>query len=324
MKRYKAIIDKLSQMTKKDMIEYILSNLSSSFQGRHKMECIVSYFKLNQDKAFCDRLADAVIKDFNASQKYYWNVDVLATRFNRFRDMFISHHSDFADLFLSLKNQMGIRATKIVIESFVKHKIISDEQRLVKFFQLFYRSIKPNHFQPLMRLIPGGVNNPDVKLVLRKTRIFNYLNYEESKVKSDFNERVKLIKDIAKTRSILKNLPFSFTVGFDEIKEMPPVMRFDFLKNAFYYEHQVFCRKYYTFGYHKKPTANELQVKVNGRKMRVGLDKMTIEPLDPEKVKELLFSISIQKTSKVENWFNNYQKYYNIRCGKESVETVKF
>jgi hypothetical protein len=232
--------------------------------------------------------------------------------------------SKLADVLITKNRNFG-QQTRIKLLKFLvsNHSLLSDKDlRYITILKEFGRSIKPDVLELLLTKIEGGRDNAEVKAILNKSKVFNYLKYDQTKVETDRAERIKLLRDIAHTQTILKRLPFDLVIGLDEIKELPPATRLDFLKFAFYDEMCVFCRKYYSW-YTWARTLAGLNQKVADRKRRKHLDRLKIKPITPDEMKDLLFSVALQKNDEVSKWFECYTKYYNIYTGKEQLTIEK-
>jgi hypothetical protein len=233
-----------------------------------------------------------------------------------------TNKSKLADLLIERNRNFGQNVRLKMLKFLMAGTLMPDkDERWVKVVKAFSRSIKPDVLTALAARIDGGLDNPDVKAILGKSKMFNYLKYTEIDVQDKREVKIQLLRDIAQTQTVLKRIPFNFTIELEHIKELPPVARLNFLMFAFQDEINVFCRQYY---YWHSYSLNELQKRVSDRKRRKHLDKMKIAPIEPELIKDLLFSVALQKNEEVNKWFEDYTTYYNLATGIKKIEETRY
>lgn len=194
-----------------------------------------------------------------------------------------------------------------IFNSNVKNRLIrnccrlipSNDVRGVLLFKRFYRSMDKENFNELMKKVPGGVNNPEVEKIVKKSKFFSYLKYDENYDLSDLEKRKALIKDLAKSPTLCKKIPFEVTVTKKDLKELPSVTRLDFIE--YLYKYKVHYSKYWTYmGRNALMTRIELAEK--DRNVKVDI-------LSMEDMKDVLFSLMIHKNNRVNRWLDGYKEY---------------
>lgn len=273
-----------------------------------------SYFISRINKDYIDLVDVALETKGYCSWRYYFPT---VAKVLMDRNIFSTEgKSRLFDLFLKHHNRFRSAARKVIVDMIIPGMCVSKDLRLIDFMRKYHRLIDPEYFDQLMTFIDGGKDNPNVKAILNKTKVFNYTKYDQKTVESDFNEKVKLLKEVCNTQTVLKRIPFEFEIEPKHIEQLAPITRFEFLRFAFRQELTYYCRTYYG-----SSTVKDIQYRVDSRKRKLKFDKLKVKPIDPEKVKELLFCISLQKNEELNMWFSKYQEYYNIATGKAKIKT---
>jgi hypothetical protein len=307
-----------------EMVRKLFSNVPRYIYARGFLPDAVEWFGLRKTKELQVYLNSTFIEIFRAVQ-WRQQGDSMFLAFTSLFDLFDDAAKDsIFHLLLQHKQRFTQSCRKRVIEFLISGPMIKDKDpRLEQLFEVYHRSIKPDQFEALMARIDGGQNNPVVLKVLGKSKVFKYLKYTKHGVDSDPAERIKLIKDIATTTTVLKRLPFNIHVGLDDIKQLPPVMRFEFLQFAFFTEIEVYCMKHYRYAYSKPINIVELDKRIEYRKARRKVDKLTIDLIEPDAIKDLLFALCLNRNEVVSAWVERYTKFYNIKTGKQDPDVKR-
>ena len=199
-----------------------------------------------------------------------------------------------------------------IVTGYVKY----NDPRTLSILREFCRVITINDFDRLINKIQYGLENQGVKEILSKTKLFEYLKYDEETVNNSYNEKVKLVKAIAKTPTLIKRLPFILNIKLRHLKEIAPAMRFKFIQYAFKYEFQH-TRNGRLYG-------KSLEYCIAQVKRRLKENKLVIEEISVKDMKELLFSICLQKNDEFVKWINDYEAYLACKHSTIRVDVGKY
>ena len=310
-------VNKLQQLAAKtpaDQVKTVFAQPHAYFYSVGRLQSLLDTFKFGSNTYFLDALDSGGLLTLlqSASSSYthrrlLTTIEVLAPFMSR---------SARTELTKELLVHRKFYSAASLLDLLTKDVLIQPQDPLnVQVFSMFWRSLKPEHFTALMNKIPNGRLDQTVQEILSKSNRFNYLTYDQTKVESDPQEAIRLLRDLAQIHTTLKHLPFTFTVKAEYLKELSPVLRFQFLRWAFEYELELFCRSYY----YTKSSVAELIESIRQLKERNEHSKLILEPLKPEFVSDLLFSVSIRKNAEVSKWFEAYTKYYNILNGTQPI-----
>jgi hypothetical protein len=130
---------------------------------------------------------------------------------------------------------------------------------------------------------------------------------------NNLEKRKELIKILAKNPRYMNELPFDITITLNDLKELPPMMRFGFLE--FLYSSII---PDIAYKYRRKVTTPDellwqLQ-KSNAVRQEWRSKGISIEPISAEDVKSLLFSASFRQNDYVSQWFDNFK---NVKGNKQ-------
>lgn len=180
--------------------------------------------------------------------------------------------------------------------------IPANDNRSIVLFQRFYRSLDKKTFKDLVNKVPGGIANPNISDIVKKSKFFGYLKYEKDFDLSDLDSRRALVKDLAKSATLCKKLPFSITITKEDLSHLPSVMRFNFLEYLF--KHRIHYSKYWTY---MGDNALKDRIKLAERDRKVDVEHISLE-----EIKQILFSLMIHKNEKVNRWIDSYLSYLKI------------
>jgi hypothetical protein len=321
---HKYRIQKLAalKLTDAQLLDKLFSDSVNFLYDKGFLIDAVNYFGLRNTKLLHDKLNTRFLEEWSKAT-YTCYRDSMFLTFTQFEDLFTDESKSkvFAEL-IDKTHHFTQNGRKRVIEYLISGSLLPDKDpRLETVFETYYRSITQEQFDAMMKRIDGGVANSTVARVMSKSKVFNYQNYNEQAVKDNPVERLRLLKDIATTTTVLKRLPFEVHFGFEDVKQLAPVMRFEFLQFAFDLDIGVYGRRYYQYSrYANVPSLTELERRIQGFKARRKMDKMKVDWIDPEQVKELLFALSLQKNEVVAAWIEKYTLAYNVKTGKEKIQ----
>lgn len=179
------------------------------------------------------------------------------------------------------------------------------DERAFRVLKNFYRILRKDDFTKLMSKIDGGFDNQLVQKILSKTKIYSLYYFNKDKVLSDHATKIKLLKELARTPSLVKKLDYDLKVSIKDIKEIAPAMRFGFLQ--FIFQNDMRSIRY-TSSYQTQYA--QQRIKDNREKM-----KLKMPNISTEEMKDILFSVCIRKNGEVNRWLTDYKKYLDILAG---------
>jgi len=159
-------------------------------------------------------------------------------------------------------------------------------------FEKFYRIMNYIDFNILIEKTPQKMENLCIKKTLSKTRMYDYLKFSKESVDSNEKEKIKLVKALAKTPTLIKKIPFDVNIELKHLKEIAPAMRFKFIQFAF--KRELIVSKW-------QWTYNRLPKQENLIMPKINLEEM----------KELLFAVCLNKNEEFTRWIKNYESYLN-------------
>lgn len=184
--------------------------------------------------------------------------------------------------------------------------LVEDENDLLNIVADNYRYMNGDTFDKVLDKVSNGADNPVIKNVLSKTKKFNATLYDEKKVKSDPKEKIKLLKDIARTPTSCKNVTFDIDFSFEELKKVAPVMRMNFLE---WYHKEIFwtatrwCNNPKMF-IQKLPSSYQ-----------PGAKRVKLPVLNDEQLNNLLFTLTFNKTQRAIDFKNKYKGFIRLKNG---------
>ena len=219
-----------------------------------------------------------------------------------------THKSVLVSLMLQYCNNFYPQ-TKKEFATLTTEFIDPKDSRAFDILRVFYRNIKSEDFDILISKITDGFDNPIVQNILNRTKLFENLKYNEEDIK-DPKERIKFIKTIAKTPTLVNRLKFDFHMTVDDIKNIAPAMRFNFLQYAFKHEIESSQRGW--------RVGRKLSQYIEKRKEHTKATKLVMPEMDIEIIKELLFAVCLKKHDEFSKWLNLYKLYRD--CLKSDVK----
>jgi len=226
------------------------------------------------------------------------------TKFITYCTPFIDHNAKSKIIDMAIKyNKNFYSYARKSLSKISTDFLTQDDSRSIDVLREFYRIIPTKDFDILMKKVPNGFDNTEAKKILSKTKLFEYLKYDEETINNSFNEKVKLTRAVAKTPTLIKRLPFILHIGKEHIKKISPATRFKFVQFAFKYE--VMTAKRHGSWMH----GQRLQYKIDAAKSKVKENKLVVDHIGVEEMKELLFAICLQKNVEFVEWIKNYEKY---------------
>ena len=179
--------------------------------------------------------------------------------------------------------------------------LTQNDSRALPVLEAFYRILPKESFDLLMDKTENGMQNKGVERILKKTKRYKLYNYTEESIK-DPKVKIELLKDLARSPSLVKKLEYDVRINVDDIKQVAPAMRFKFLQ--FIYKRELYFTRYGSYYRFNQTKKNILDYR-HKSKLKV--------PLIPvEEMKEILFSVSLQKNAEVTKWLDQYQKMIEV------------
>lgn len=218
-------------------------------------------------------------------------------------DLFLENHTNFTSL---AKKELGALSNLFTN---------SGDAQIPDVLRTFYRNLKPHDFEALVEKLPDKYDNPTVKDVLSKTKLFEYLKYNSESIK-DPKVKSELVKAIARTPTLTKRIGYRVEVTKENIKAIAPAMRFKFLQFA--YKTEIFFSGYgYLFG-------ETLKSRVAHEKKRRKTDCLVMPAIPPEEIEEILFSVSLQKHADFLKWTKQYRRFYDALHSNQRIDYRKY
>lgn len=190
-------------------------------------------------------------------------------------------------------------------------EFLSSYDDRVSFLKSFHRSIKVDTFDKIVSEVPNKIDDKNIKNILNKDKKLSaYYKFNKDDLKND-KKREALIKYIIKTPTATNNLNFKVDIELDDFKKVAPMMRFKFLE---WYYSDIFNQigAYGRFHHYYRPidryTLNKSKKTLN----------IQLEPISPDQIKQLLFSVSLKKNARTTRWFEKYKIYYRYINGTET------
>ena len=236
-------------------------------------------------------LGNGIIYSLKAVSKY-----LNQTEKNRIIDSLLENNECFYSY--SRKN-----LADVLIE-FTEYK----DNRAFSILNIFLRTIETKTLDKILAKIDNGIENPDVKKILTKTKKFSHTKYNQIDVKTKPEVRRALIKEIANTTSIVKKLPFEVEVSLEDIKELPPAARLSFLQKAYkpeIYLAGLMSRSSY---YHSRYSSN-IKNSMLEQRLAAKMDLLKMPKIEKKDLEDLLFSVALQKNEEMTKFVKEYSIY---------------
>ena len=258
--------------------------------------------------------------NISVKQKRKWGSDVLHNyvfpNFILENESYINQETkdQIIEQILKYNKNFYSKEKKVLVEMIIRFSE-DNNQNLVGALREFHRILSAQRFDELIQKIPQGLDNPDVKNILSKTRLYDYLKYSEESIK-DEKEKIKLTKAIAKTPTLIKRLPFKVNIEFDHLKEIAPATRFRFMQFAFKRELDQ-SRYGWSFG-------EALKTKISYSKNKNKEQNLIMPSINLEQMKELLFSVCLKKNAEFVRWIKLYELYLACLNATERVDIKEY
>lgn len=264
--------------------------------------------------AFGDRLCQTFYTETAEKFKHNWgytrlhNADYLLFIYQAKTYLLEKHKEGLLTSFLSNWKNFS-PAGKKQMAGLAGEFVPAQDPRTVDILRIFLRNLKVEDITSLIQKIPQGLENPNVKQIIKHTKTLEYLTFNEQAFVNDPKERERMVKAIGKTPSLSKRLPFKMVFTLADLNSIAPAMRFDFVQYALQYE-----IKYARWGY----TGANLLNRAKYRKERMHATNLEIALLTTEQMKELLFSVCLKKHAEFSTWMEFYTKYVDAVASPSS------
>lgn len=261
------------------------------------------------------KIATAALEFFKSKSKTYYNggrdvPDVLKFLEIQYTDR---QKTEIVNHIVASKNYFYTYAKKMNAQ--VAGEFAINSEQAVKVFETYHRLLTPETMKLLLGKIENGIENPDVKKIIDETNTLTHLKYNADEVQSNEDTKRELLKKIAYTGTIAKKLDFELDLTLDDIKTLPPVLRFEFMQFAFKSEID-FSMRIFPWSYYHKKYKNNLPGALLGCRKKAKLDNLKMPDITSEQMKEMFFSIALAKNEEVQNWLKKYEKYLEVKQGK--------
>lgn len=314
--RRKKALKNAIKLSEAEFISHVVSNIKSYMDAPAMNDVLNIGNSLKDVEKFRNALVAAAIDHINNLQVRTWGgygneipqvAKVLEKYLNQDqKDIIVDCLIKDADKFYPYSRKRVIS----VIADFIK----PGDNRAFSALIAFLRVMENDALETILSKIENGKENPDVQKILAKSKVLSYTKYNESEVKNNIEVKRALIKDIANTSTIAKKIPFEVSVDVEDIKALPPATRFSFLQFAYgpetRYARMVAKSNYY-YNEHQKDTT-----RLSKARDRAKLSKLKMPVIDKETLKEMLFSVSLQKNEEMSSWYNDYSNYLDLVKGK--------
>lgn len=197
---------------------------------------------------------------------------------------------------------------KRIVYRFMISRVKPGDEKILEVFDKFSRTLSitdlkhiiNNHIPYLKPDLQKEINE-----AIKKMPLYQLMSIDVSSVSTNQKERIKLLKLFSKTPTMIKKIKTKVHFSEEDILALPPVGRFNFIRN--YYGYEVRSMKYY---YNR--TKDEMTKQVSKSKVRTGLYMLDLPNFDVEKMKELLFTVGIKKNKQLTSFIDGYEKYKNF------------
>jgi len=203
-------------------------------------------------------------------------------------------------------NHRELYTTKKQLLNMISKYTLSYDER-VKFLNTFHHSMDACMFSDIISGIPLGTKDKNVARVLNKSNKLAVCSFDAKDAK-DSKKREALVKHIVKTPTSAKNIDFKLTITYDDLKKLPPVMRFKFLN---WYFDRMFDFIHWGGSYYRGRSTF-----LHNIESRHKIPNLKVESIPLDKMKSLLFSVGLKKNRQVSAWIDKYEDYWDIKFGK--------
>lgn len=173
--------------------------------------------------------------------------------------------------------------------------LASTDNEIILVLSSFYKVLNNKLLAQAIDSLTDGEKNKELRKILDKAKRFSVCKYSKDDL-SDKDKRIALIKDIGRTPTSTKNLRFDINITVDDLKHMAPVMRLKFLEWCF---DDLFRHMRYNYNY------SWVLKRIKAYKF----NKIKIDLLSENDLRELLFTVGIKKNSRATKFIENYNKY---------------
>lgn len=185
---------------------------------------------------------------------------------------------------------------------------ITEEKDALEIITKCSKTLLPDQLEILTTKLSDGEENVEVKKVLEKHKVLKYSMMSETEINSNPELRKQFIKDVAKSVSIAKKAKFPVQITLDELKDLPPITRFDFLSKILTYEIYYSKSNYWR----RNKTNQDIYLSIQNRKKALKYDNIKIPDLSAEEMKELVFAATIRHNESVAKFISGYEEYLKI------------
>ena len=179
-----------------------------------------------------------------------------------------------------------------------------NDDDLASILNTFYKVLEKEEFLKIINNITDRIDNNKNKKILKKTKRFNVCRYSKAEVKNDADRRVKLLKDIARTPSSIKNMDFKIAFTLKDLENLASIQRFNLLK--WYFNGKFNCAAYN----YNRPNQYDSQISNYD-----SIDKISLPNFSESELVNLLFSVSLKKYDEVTLFVNRYKVFKKFRSG---------
>lgn len=181
---------------------------------------------------------------------------------------------------------------------------VKDEDSAIAILNAHHRNITTDDMDVLLGQITNGINHDGLKKIREHSTSFLAHSFQ----KADFNDadvRRKFIKEFAKMPSLIRHVSnVSVTITLDDLKDIPPARRFDFLQ--FLYQPLLGLYSLYSKNWWpRKVTKKNIE---QARKNKL-YTQISVEDVSLDDMKNLLFALSIRKNEMIQAWYRRYEQY---------------
>ena len=104
------------------------------------------------------------------------------------------------------------------------------DEEYISILSASYKIISNEDFDFLIAAVTDGIDNPGIKEILSKTKLFRLRNYDKKNVSAGSSARTALIRGISKSPGRAKRMKFCFEFSVDDLNTLPPVARFKLIR----------------------------------------------------------------------------------------------
>lgn len=299
------------------LIEYVCSNNEDVFQSDKDVKFLFQIAK-KYGLTIQQKFIDCVNNNFSLYLNFLMDPKLARPGHYYYGRVFFYNSTirtilDYAWCLSKENRALLIRSCQSIATRFYNNagkKLISSVSNLIDksdiclatyFIKYNCSSLNINCLKRLISIVPEGIKNKEIQEIMSRIPKYKAMVYDEAEVNNNLDTKIKLLKEITRTTSSMKNIQFKLKIGKEDLLKLAPVMRFKFLSHA--------LRREIGYAFF---VSNSAELKRRLSYYPSSSANIYVDVISPEDMKELLFSLTIKKNDKVSGWLEKYTKYYEL------------